>query len=192
MFLQTGNKGLNQHHENQIKQTETVHSSSVSVYEDFHPTVHQAAYNVCMIQVLCFMQQQIYKKWKFLTRAGVWHFKVKCCSHSLFFPNSSIVLLSNSLTNDHKLSTKCSPLWTMTFRNTSTAVKCWRYDALAILLHERVGDGLHPINGTDENDWRSAADNEAQLSCVIGQLERVVRIWKWFYNLGSYVRLGTS
>ena len=45
-----------------------------------------------------------------------------------------------------------------------------------VLGHEGVGNALHAIHGTDEGDGGAPADHETEMSGVLGQLVRVVRI----------------
>ena len=45
-----------------------------------------------------------------------------------------------------------------------------------VLGHERVGNALHAVHGTDESDCGAPADHEAEMSGVLGQLVRVVRV----------------
>ena len=45
-----------------------------------------------------------------------------------------------------------------------------------VLGHEGVGDALHAVHGTDEGDGGAPADDQAEMSGVLGQLVRVVRV----------------
>jgi hypothetical protein len=45
-----------------------------------------------------------------------------------------------------------------------------------LLLNKRVGNAFGPVHGTDQHDGGTAAYDETELSTVVGQLERVIRI----------------
>ena len=45
-----------------------------------------------------------------------------------------------------------------------------RGELVLVLLHEGVGDGLHPVHGADEDHGGAAAHDQTQRPVVVGQL----------------------
>ena len=52
-----------------------------------------------------------------------------------------------------------------------------------VLGHEGVGDALHAVHGADEGDGSAPTDHQAEMSRILGQLVRIVRVPEVLYGV---------
>ena len=52
-----------------------------------------------------------------------------------------------------------------------------------LLGHEGVGDALHAVHGADEGDGSAPTDHQAEMSRILGQLVRIVRVPEVLYGV---------